>query len=268
MRPAAQPASARASRHRRRQASHPPHSDPHATRDKSPRRPCLRRGRCARSECAAPPRRRGRGRRGSCPTHDAMLMTFAGRCCAARRSISCSACVRKNGAFRFRSTALSQPASGNSSNAAAQAAPALFTRISSWLSRSASAAARHWAPARVGTSAGSAKHEPVAASSSAVCSHLARAENRHRRAGLQVPADRRCRYAFKHPCILNMSCSKCKELTSRHMLRRYCPPTSNSAFVICPSEHTRTASISNSKTLRSSITACFRRCNIAGAAFA
>ena len=173
MRPAAQPASARASRHRRRQASHPPHSHPHATRDKSPRRPCLRRGRCARSECAAPPRRRGRGRRGSCPTHDAMLMTFAGRCCAARRSISCSACVRKNGAFRFRSTALSQPASGNSSNAAAQAAPALFTRISSWLSRSASAAARHWAPARVGTSAGSAKHEPVAASSSAVCSQAA-----------------------------------------------------------------------------------------------
>ena len=153
MRPAAQPASARASRHRRRQASHPPHSHPHATRDKSPRRPCLRRGRCARSECAAPPRRRGRGRRGSCPTHDAMLMTFAGRCCAARRSISCSACVRKNGAFRFRSTALSQPASGNSSNAAAQAAPALFTRISSWLSRSASAAARHWAPASLRRSA-------------------------------------------------------------------------------------------------------------------
>ncbi len=40
-----------------------------------------------------------------------------------------------------------------------------------------------------------------------------------------------------------------------HMLRRYCPPTSNSAFVICPSEHTRTASISTSNTLRLSITA-------------
>jgi hypothetical protein len=41
-----------------------------------------------------------------------------------------------------------------------------------------------------------------------------------------------------------------------YMLRRYCPPTSNSAFVICPSEHTRTASISTSNTLRLSITAC------------
>ena len=28
-----------------------------------------------------------------------------------------------------------------------------------------------------------------------------------------------------------------------HMLRRYCPPTSNSALVICPSEHTRTVRI-------------------------
>ena len=33
------------------------------------------------------------------------------------------------------------------------------------------------------------------------------------------------------------------------MLRRYCPPTSNNAFVICPSEQTRTASISTSNTL-------------------
>ena len=41
-----------------------------------------------------------------------------------------------------------------------------------------------------------------------------------------------------------------------HILRRYCPPTSNSAFVICPSEQTRTASISTSNTLRFSITAC------------
>ena len=28
------------------------------------------------------------------------------------------------------------------------------------------------------------------------------------------------------------------------MRRRYCPPTSNNAFVICPSEQQRTASIS------------------------
>jgi hypothetical protein len=41
-----------------------------------------------------------------------------------------------------------------------------------------------------------------------------------------------------------------------YMLRRYCPPTSNSAFVICPSEQQRTASISTSNTLRFSITAC------------
>eukprot|EP01031_Cornospumella_fuschlensis_P047284 gene47284-57916_t len=43
------------------------------------------------------------------------------------------------------------------------------------------------------------------------------------------------------------------------MLRRYCPPTSNSALVICPSEQTRTASISTSNTLRISNTACCRR---------
>jgi len=41
-----------------------------------------------------------------------------------------------------------------------------------------------------------------------------------------------------------------------YMLRRYCPPTSNSAFVICPSEQQRTASISTSNTLRLSMTAC------------
>jgi hypothetical protein len=41
-----------------------------------------------------------------------------------------------------------------------------------------------------------------------------------------------------------------------YMLRRYCPPTSNNASVICPSEQQRTASISTSNTLRFSITAC------------
>src|SRR5882724_767824 len=39
------------------------------------------------------------------------------------------------------------------------------------------------------------------------------------------------------------------------MLRRYWPPTSNSACVICPNEQTRTASISTSKTFSSAITA-------------
>jgi hypothetical protein len=43
------------------------------------------------------------------------------------------------------------------------------------------------------------------------------------------------------------------------MLRRYWPPTSNSALVIWPSEQQRTASISTSNTFLFSITACFRR---------
>ena len=42
-------------------------------------------------------------------------------------SMGVSACVRKKGAFRFRSTTLSHPLSGNSSYGAPQAAPALFT---------------------------------------------------------------------------------------------------------------------------------------------
>jgi hypothetical protein len=43
---------------------------------------------------------------------------------------------------------------------------------------------------------------------------------------------------------------------SAYILRLSCPSTSNSAFVICPSEQTRTASISTSNTLPLSITAC------------
>ena len=50
--------------------------------------------------------------------------------------------------------------------------------------------------------------------------------------------------------------SMAKGCACRYMLRRYCPPTSNSAFVICPSEHTRTASIRTSNTFRLSMTAC------------
>src|SRR5262245_28454137 len=53
-----------------------------------------------------------------------------------------------------------------------------------------------------------------------------------------------------------------------YMLRRYCPPTSNNADVIWPSEQQRTAAISTANTLRSSITACCKRLSIAGASSA
>jgi len=46
-----------------------------------------------------------------------------------------------------------------------------------------------------------------------------------------------------------------KQRSDPHMLRRYCPPTSNSACVICPSEQTRTASIRTANTFSSRITA-------------
>lgn len=59
--------------------------------------------------------------------------------------------------------------------------------------------------------------------------------------------------------------SACRFGGRRHMLRRYCPPTSNSAFVICPRLHTRTASISTANTLPLSMTACCRRFSMAGA---
>jgi len=47
-----------------------------------------------------------------------------------------------------------------------------------------------------------------------------------------------------------------------HIDRRYCPPTSNNACVIWPSEQTRTALTSTSKTFLLSITACCRRLSI------
>src|SRR5690606_33969417 len=53
-----------------------------------------------------------------------------------------------------------------------------------------------------------------------------------------------------------------------HMLRRYCPPTSNNALVICPSEQRRRASISTSQTLPSAITVSLSRCTAAGASLA
>ena len=49
-----------------------------------------------------------------------------------------------------------------------------------------------------------------------------------------------------------------------YMLLRYCPPTSNSALVICPSEHTRTVFISSANTLPSSITVCLSFASAAG----
>ena len=63
--------------------------------------------------------------------------------------------TRKNGALRFRLTSLSQADSGNSSNGAPQAAPALLTRMSSLSSRAANAAASALQPATVATSCGS-----------------------------------------------------------------------------------------------------------------
>ena len=60
------------------------------------------------------------------------MITLAGLSCEApAASLARSAWVRKNGDFRFRSSTLSQPLSGKSSNSAPQAAPALLTRMSS-----------------------------------------------------------------------------------------------------------------------------------------
>jgi hypothetical protein len=80
-------------------------------------------------------------------------------------------------------------------------------------------------------------------------------------------------------CLMFMICSsfevdgrcvsgRCQSVTAIYMLRRYWPPTSNRALVICPREHTRTASISTSKTLRLSIAASCSRLSMAGASFA
>lgn len=55
-------------------------------------------------------------------------------------------------------------------------------------------------------------------------------------------------------CIGSCRAHICRD--NGYILRRYCPPTSNKALVICPSEHTRTASISTSNTLSLLMTAC------------
>src|SRR5438552_5688055 len=53
-----------------------------------------------------------------------------------------------------------------------------------------------------------------------------------------------------------------------YMLRRYWPPTSKRAWVICPSEQTRTASISTANTFSFRMTAWRRRSSIAAESFA
>ena len=81
------------------------------------------------------------------PSIEAMLITLAGRSASPPRAARpCSACVRKNGVLTLRSMTLSQPFSGNSSNSAPQAAPALLTRMSSFFSRFLISAASVLAP--------------------------------------------------------------------------------------------------------------------------
>src|SRR6202522_871311 len=92
---------------------------------------------------------------------EAMLITLAGRAGeAAFRNAGAIACVRKNGVLAFRLSTLSQPSSGNSSNAAPHAAPALLTRISTFGSLSMTAAASPLAPATVDTFMGMAMQVP------------------------------------------------------------------------------------------------------------
>src|SRR6516225_10316377 len=86
------------------------------------------------------------------PSMEAILMTLAGRAAvAALRNAGARAWVRKKGALALRFRTLSQPSSGNSSKLAPQAAPALFTRMSTLGSRAITAAASDLAPASVET---------------------------------------------------------------------------------------------------------------------
>src|SRR5665213_1458696 len=107
------------------------------------------------------------------PSTEATLMTLAGRSAdAAARSGFANALVRKNTDLTLRSITLSQPLSGNSSNSAPQAAPALLTRMSSLGSRLMSSLASLSQPSTVEMSIGSAMHSPLysAESSFAVAS--------------------------------------------------------------------------------------------------
>ena len=107
------------------------------------------------------------------PSIDAMLITLAGRSRAAAFSAPCSAWVRKNGVFMFRSTTLSQPISGKVSKSSPQAAPALFTRMCSAGSCRVSSAASRRAPSTLETSIGSEMQGPMRDSSSAAASQAA-----------------------------------------------------------------------------------------------
>src|SRR5882724_11458165 len=105
---------------------------------------------------------------------EAMLMTLAGlSAVAAARNGAASALVRKNTDLTLRSMTLSQPLSGNSSNSAPHAVPALLTRMSSFGSSLMISAASLSQPATVDMSIGSAMHSPPysAVSSFAVASH-------------------------------------------------------------------------------------------------
>jgi hypothetical protein len=81
-----------------------------------------------------------------------------------------------------------------------------------------------------------------------------RCEHAHRRTREARRAFQRSRawLASDFPCVPAVCALSGR--ARHHMLRRYCPPTSNSALVIWPRLHTRTASISTSNTLRLSIT--------------
>src|SRR3989475_777095 len=56
----------------------------------------------------------------------------------------------------------------------------------------------------------------------------------------------------------------CRQEVLSYMLRRYWPPTSNKAWVICPSEQTRTPALSTPKTSSLRITAWRSRSSMAG----
>ena len=91
---------------------------------------------------------------------------------AAARSGFASALVRKNIDLTLRFITLSQPLSGNSSNSAPHAAPALLTKMSSFGSRLMISDASLLQPSTVEMSIGSAMHSPsyCAVSSFAVSS--------------------------------------------------------------------------------------------------
>src|SRR5258708_36552730 len=108
------------------------------------------------------------------PSMEAILTTFAGLSCeAAAFSGPCRAWVRKNGDLRLRLRTLSHPLSGNSSNSAPQAAPALLTKISSLGSSAVSRSASALHPSTVERSWGRDTHGPCSESACAVSLHWA-----------------------------------------------------------------------------------------------